>query len=315
MLSVIIPVYKAEGYIENCIKGVLSQTFLDYELLLVLDGSFDKSEEICRKYAAEDSRIRVIMKEHSGVAATRQVGLDNAQGEYVLFVDADDAIVPTCFEEVMACAMANDADIVVFDYDEVSNTDTTHHKQQPTALDGTVMLNDILGARLYGALWNKLIRRECITRSGVRFDARLTMREDMVFFVGLLPTVKRVAYLPKSLYRYDRRNNGSLTNNFLDDSKQNFEQDVLGYFLTLQSKYINPDVQKSYVEYYHELAYITLRSDLMTRAEWNDYFLPYADEMTAISRNMGYKGALVRMALNGHFVTAQVLRTIIFKMR
>ena len=315
MLSVIIPVYKAEGYIEDCIKGVLCQTFLDYELLLVLDGSFDRSEEICRRYAAEDSRLRVILKEHSGVAATRQVGLDNVQGDYILFVDADDAIVPTCFEEVMACATANDADIVIFDYDEVSDKGIAHHRQQPTALDGTVMLNDILGARLYGALWNKVIRRECITKSGVCFDARLTMREDMVFFVGLLPTVKRVAYLPKALYRYDRRNNGSLTNNFLDDSKQNFEQDVLGYFLTLQSKYIYPDVRKSYVEYYHDLAYITLRSDLMTRAEWRNYFLPYVEELTAISRNMGYKGTLVRMALNGHFATARILRTIISKIR
>lgn len=94
-LSVIVPVYKAEKYLHRCVESILTQTFTDFEILLIDDGSPDRSGEICDEYAKKDSRIKVFHKLNGGASDARNVGLDNAQGEYVCFVDSDDVVDPT----------------------------------------------------------------------------------------------------------------------------------------------------------------------------------------------------------------------------
>ena len=94
-ISVIVPVYKAEKYICRCVDSILAQTFTDFELLLIDDGSPDNSGAICDEYAASDSRVKVFHKENGGVSSARNVGLDNACGEWITFVDADDWIAET----------------------------------------------------------------------------------------------------------------------------------------------------------------------------------------------------------------------------
>ena len=99
-ISIIVPVYKAENYIHRCIKSLLSQTFTDFEILLINDGSPDKSGEICDEYAKSDKRIRVFHKENGGVSSARQCGIDNARGEYTIHVDPDDWVDPRMLEEL-----------------------------------------------------------------------------------------------------------------------------------------------------------------------------------------------------------------------
>lgn len=93
-VSIIVPVYKAEKYLNRCIDSILAQTFTDWELLLIDDGSTDRSGDICDEYAKKDTRIRVFHKENGGVSSARNLGLDSAQGEWVTFIDADDYILP-----------------------------------------------------------------------------------------------------------------------------------------------------------------------------------------------------------------------------
>lgn len=312
-ISVIVPVYKAEAYIDKCMYGILDQTFRDFELLLVLDGSFDKSEEMCFNYAYNDSRIKVLKTQHAGVAHARQIGLDNAHGEYILFVDADDIVSATMLEEMYQVAKEQDADVVIADYTELTNNGNIYQKQEPTALNGLAVLEDILHSNLYGALWNKLIRTEIIKKSKAHFTEALTMREDLVFLSELLPHIDKLAYIPKSFYGYERRNVSSLTNNYLDESLDYYRQEVLWNSLILKNQYISESSKNKILQYYSQLAYITLKKGLFAKEEWNKYFQSYNLQLREIQK--GYKTKIVAMALNGNFIIAQFLRTLVSKLR
>ena len=115
-VSVIVPIYKAEKYINRCIDSILAQTFTDWELLLIDDGSPDRSGEICDEYAENDPRIRVFHKANGGVSSARQMGQEEAVGEYTIHVDPDDWVEPTMLEELYAKAEADDADMVICDF-------------------------------------------------------------------------------------------------------------------------------------------------------------------------------------------------------
>ena len=115
-VSIIVPVYKAEKYLNRCIDSILAQTFTDFELLLIDDGSPDRSGEICDEYAKKDSRIRVIHKENGGVSSARQRGLDESVGEYTMHADPDDWVEPEMLDELYKKAKEEDADMVICDF-------------------------------------------------------------------------------------------------------------------------------------------------------------------------------------------------------
>ena len=113
MISIIVPLYNCELYLAECIEGVLSQSYKDWELLLINDGSSDGSGKVCNSFAEKDSRIKVINKRNTGVSDTRNQGLDIASGEYVIFLDSDDYWCDNqCLEKLVTLAIANDADVV-----------------------------------------------------------------------------------------------------------------------------------------------------------------------------------------------------------
>ena len=111
LVSIIVPVYNAERYLHRCIDSVLAQTYTNFELLLINDGSKDNSGEICDKYAVKDSRIRVFHKENGGVSSARNMGIDEAKGEWLSFIDSDDWIEPTMYEKMLQELIGNNADI------------------------------------------------------------------------------------------------------------------------------------------------------------------------------------------------------------
>ena len=120
MISIIVPVYNTEKYLDQCIQSVLVQTYTNWELLLINDGSTDLSGTICDQYATKDRRIRVFHKENGGVSSARNVGLDNARGKWIMFIDADDWVEPSMLKELRTVALDNNADYVycdlLFDY-------------------------------------------------------------------------------------------------------------------------------------------------------------------------------------------------------
>ena len=201
-ISIISPVYNVEKYICRCVDSIIAQTFTDWELILVDDGSPDTSGTICNQYASQDSRIRVIHKQNGGVSAARQTGLDAAQGEYVIHADPDDWVEPTMLEELYAKAKAEDADVVICDYFVNSSNSERIVKQEPHSLDAKSISHELF-QQLHGSCCNKLVKRTCFSNYNIRFPEGVNYCEDLYTWCLLYqhPEVK-TTYLPNAFYHY-----------------------------------------------------------------------------------------------------------------
>lgn len=201
-ISIICPVYQAEAYLDRCVQSVLAQTFTDFELVLINDGSRDRSGEMCDEYARQDSRVHAYHKPNGGLCSARNMGLDHISGEYSIHVDPDDWLEPTMLEELYAKAKAEDADMVICDIYINRYGQQYYSKQEPEALDHETVMNGFFHD-LHSACWNKLIRRSCYTNRGLRFPDKLFIWEDMYFNASLCMEDIKIVYLNKAFYHYD----------------------------------------------------------------------------------------------------------------
>lgn len=201
-ISVIVPVYKAEHYLARCVDTLLAQTFDDFEVILVDDGSPDNSGAICDEYALKDKRVRVIHQPNAGVSMARQKGLDNARGEYVIHADPDDWVEPDMLKELYAKAKEEDADMVICDFYGHYGGKVVYERQQPSSLDHNTVLCDMF-KHLLGSCWNKLVRRVCFLKFDIHFSEGVSFCEDLLINSTLLRHNIKVAYLPNAFYHYD----------------------------------------------------------------------------------------------------------------
>ena len=177
-ISVIVPVYKAEAYLCRCVDSILSQTFEDFELLLIDDGSPDRSGEICDEYAKRDCRVRVFHKENGGVSSARQCGLDHALGEYVIHADPDDWM-----ESEMLCVLYNkvkerNSDIALCDFVE-NYRDEQLVIRQNVAETPRKCIPLFFSRKLHGSCCNKLIRRSLFIDNYICFPKKVNLWEDL----------------------------------------------------------------------------------------------------------------------------------------
>lgn len=203
-ISVIVPVYKAEAYLRRCVDSLLAQTFQDYEILLIDDGSPDDSGAICDAYARQDGRVRVFHKENGGVSSARQYGMDNASGEYTIHADPDDWVEPTMLEELYAKAKETAADMVICDFFMDEKAKESHVVQRPSKLDAETVCYEMFQRLLHGSCWNKLVRTSSFKQFNVQYPISLSYCEDLFVNTCLLSHNIKVAYLPKAFYHYDQ---------------------------------------------------------------------------------------------------------------
>lgn len=307
-ISLIIPIYNASSYLSSTLETLLSPSSPSIEIILVDDGSTDESPAICDEYARKDGRIKVFHEAHHGVAHSRQVGLDHAIGEYILYVDVDDQVQPDMISEMYQLAEVQQADMVICDYRELTHHGEVYHAQKPTALDGVTILDDILNGRLYGALWNKMMRREWLMKTKASFPQELTMREDLIFLSQCLTYASKIAYIPKAFYGYERRNASALTSHYVNESPAYYQQECLWVDLILENQFLLESTRQRLQAYLLELAYITLKSGLFDKPKWNAVFLKHPE---ILSYGTGYKKKMVSLAFKGHFALARLLRTFI----
>lgn len=206
-VSIIVPVYNVSRFLPECIKSVLTQSFADWELILVNDGSTDGSGEVCDTFAAADSRIKVIHKPNSGVSDTRNRALDMATGKYILFLDADDFWCSDTFLEKMVKLAENDKlDIVRGEYKEVTESSADYRnpfcpeKQQleNLSLSSSAFLEKAIAGEYF--LWLCLIRSERI--GSLRFEDGRKYMEDADFLLRLLQQNLKCLYFPVIFYAY-----------------------------------------------------------------------------------------------------------------
>lgn len=208
LISVIIPVYNVEEYLRECIDSVLSQTYENYEIILVNDGSTDSSGKICDEYAEGYQHITVIHKENSGPSKTRNVGLEAAKGEYIYFLDSDDYIDKKTFEKLLYVNKTEDADIVFFDGHSFADPEEAFHVKQgyvrrnkyKTDIGYNVLTELTKNKDFHCAIYLMLIRRSVLLNNNINFLESAYCSEDMLFTYQLFCVAQRVAQCPEVLY-------------------------------------------------------------------------------------------------------------------
>ena len=255
-ISIIVPVYNSEKYLGACIDSILSQSFRDFELILVDDGSRDSSPRICDDYAQKDGRVKVIHKANGGVSAARNDGLDIAKGEYVTFIDSDDWVEREYLETL---SNYRDYDIVFFSHRMIYEDGYTSEfkfeekegdKQNIWGIVASLRKN-AAGSNFYGYTWNKMFCRDIIEKYKIRFTEGLRISEDEVYTLDYCTHAKSIKVLPLCLYNYRVLGTGlTATKNSADEYKK-----LADSYLSILNRENNNCIDKVYIPVIAETIY------------------------------------------------------------
>ena len=201
--SIVVPVYNTEKYIGECIDSILSQSYSDFEVIIVDDGSHDSSLDICRKYESRDGRIKVIHKENGGVSSARNMGIDAAAGKYITFIDADDWILPGSLEFMAEQIERHGSDFITGQIVKISPKKTFIYK---SLKDGNKFTGECVKH-----LGGSFIRLSIIRDNNLRFTEGLAYSEDRVFLCEVTQYCNTVTTCPRNIYIYHISEN-SVTN-------------------------------------------------------------------------------------------------------
>lgn len=255
-VSVIIPVYNAEEYLEQCVGSVMNQTLQDIEILCVDDGSPDNSLEVLKRLQAKDDRIKIISQPNGGAGAARNNGLRHATGEYLSFLDADDFFEPNMLEEAVAAADQYRADFVVFNSDQY-HMDKEKCVEVPWVLRTADIppympfsyrqLTDNVFKTFVGWAWDKLYRRSFVMEHDIWYQEQRTTN-DMLFVFTALVTAKRIAIVNKVL-AHQRRGGGASLSVTREKSWHCFYDALTALRRRLESEDIFWELEKDYINY------------------------------------------------------------------
>ena len=216
-ISVIVPIYNVDKYLDECLSSIVNQTYKNLEIILINDGSTDKSEIICKKYEKEDDRIIVISKENGGVSNARNVGIKNATGEFIAFVDSDDTIDKTYFETLITNSKNNDLTICKF---LIFSNKIYKNKNDDNSITRIENNNLILLDKM--CLLNtpccKLFKTEIIKKNNIKFEESISLGEDLLFNLDYFKCIKSVFIINAHNYNYRYHGRNSLTTKYVNNS-------------------------------------------------------------------------------------------------
>ena len=217
-VSVIIPVYNVEQYIERCLNSIINQTLKEIEIIVIDDGSKDNSKNIISDMCKKDNRIYFISRENKGVGPTRNEAIEIANGEYILFVDSDDTIEKDMCEKMYQTAKLKNADIVVCDKNIIQDEKIINIKGNKRNMYIEISsVGDFIKKYYYTGeyenhVWDKMFRLSIVKDNEIKFgDLKEITGEDLFFGITILPYVKKVSFIPDKLYNYFIRENSIMT--------------------------------------------------------------------------------------------------------
>ena len=202
MITIIVPIYNSERYLHRCISSILDQRYSNFELLLIDDGSIDSSNVICEEYSQKDSRIRVFHKENGGVSSARNMGIENARGEWIIFVDSDD-FLPN--DALLNLSQKKTSDLIVGGYKNHSEDNLICLKWDKDVVENEELSNFLsqnINASLLRVPWCKLFKKELIDKESLRFNCSLVFGEDTVFVLSYLLSCKSISVCNQYCYNY-----------------------------------------------------------------------------------------------------------------
>ena len=211
-VSVVVPVYQAEKFLGKCIESVQRQTYAELEIILVDDGSTDQSLKLCRQYQRSDGRIKVFHQENKGVSAARNKGIKEAEGEYILFVDADDIIDPDMVAYMMDSMIIYGVEIVICGYDYVYNNSVV--TELPPMKEGLITKEELkkyfwemYDRGIWHNIGTKLYAKSLIDKKGLYFEERKQVYEDIQFCLDAIKQSENIYICKKNFYKYMTQNN------------------------------------------------------------------------------------------------------------
>lgn len=300
-VSIITPVYNVEKYIGRCIDSILLQTFPDFELLLIDDGSTDQSGKICDGYAGNDSRVRVFHRQNVGVSQTREFGIRQAVGDYIQFVDSDDWIEPIMLECMYECAQFNKAEIVGCNF--IQEFYSASHPMRVVYTDKESFYREMIRG-YWAVLWKLFISRSLFVENEIQFPPEFYRGEDYYACIQLFAFAKKVASVDKYLYHYSRMNPNSI---ITTDSLANLEiqirlMNVVTSFLEkkgiLQKYYLELSEAKfktklsllkkdplKWAEIFPECNFYYKFSQIPRREKWKCLFLIFINKLIIVIQN------------------------------
>lgn len=312
--SIILPVYKVEKYICPCVDSILGQSFKDFEVILVDDGSPDKSPEICDEYAQKDSRVKVIHKPNGGQADARNVGLEVAQGDYICYIDSDDFLANDGVLQLLAKKTESKPDIVHYKFKEWFESDghfADCHFDYNVFTEGRTLAEiycDLVDKdAYYNSAWSKIIRRELLIDNNIRFEKGI-VGEDNEWYYHVVMVAESLVLVDEPLYVYRRRQGSTTTSttrkNLLDQlyvlSKwekilQNKDDDA-------RTKVVRGSLAKQFCSALIIYAGLSGVSDLYPQLKEKSYLLNYSNTKRVVTfrkakKYFGLKGLIFGLRL------------------
>lgn len=211
-ISVIVPIYNTQKFLKKCVESILKQTYTNFEVLLIVDGSPDNCLAICSEYAKNDKRIKVINKENEGLEKTRRVGLIHAKGEYITHIDSDDWVDETAFQKMLEAAESSNADIVIAKFCRVMDKFGLIKKPSPYNLphnliiENEVFLKDyfinFFGVNKFSvSMWAKLYKKSFIDQIDIKLGG-FDMGEDLYYNIQVFPKTSKIHFIDAPIYFY-----------------------------------------------------------------------------------------------------------------
>ena len=219
VISIIIPVYNGECFIHNAIQNILDQTYDNFEIILVNDGSLDRSLEICESEKVRNpDLITVVNKANGGIASARNAGIERATGEYITFMDQDDSLAQNAFLEVVQAFQEFHTDIVIFEYQKkFSSIIKPGYSRFPTkkVVSREVAKKDFFSDIFFGFVWGATFSSKILYDNNIRFNENYHVIDDIDFFYSALSAANKILYLPLVLYTWVQRNESESHRNVL----------------------------------------------------------------------------------------------------
>ena len=275
-LSVVMPVYNSEKYLNEAIESVLNQSFKDLELIIIDDGSTDKSSEICQNYSNKDSRVKYVRQENSGGQVARNHGIDLAVGKYITFIDSDDYVNTNMYEMLIHNLEKNDADVSICSVTSKVENLGVSLRPDPIIITGRDNILEALEGHntnwpaLKGFLFNKIYKRELL--GDLRMNVKINMGEDGLYNMYVLGKCNKVVYAHSMMYYY-RWNENSLTNT-RSRAYAKWKKDVEGYEEVLQTE--KEEIIRGYCK--RILVFCAMKKAEAIIREKGDYKEIYADK-------------------------------------
>ena len=272
IISVIIPVYNDEKRVRRCLDSILVQTFKNFECVIIDDGSIDNSPVICDEFAKNESRFRVLHKKNEGTSKARQLGIIQAKGEFIVFVDSDDWVEPSFLSNIFLKMEDNKTELLFMDFTEENKNGIENIVfRQPASLDCETIIRLVLEGKLYSCLWNIAVKKDFYLNNNINFTDGVNYGEDSLFIIELLLNSPVIHYLSNGYYHH--------TYNFNSFTNKNIKQrylersDFHSQLSVLLNRYDRNDLNKNNFFPMND-KYEILYRGILSKNEYQNLFSP-----------------------------------------